>query len=96
MQKTCTIDEVGCDKIEQYRQNMMTKAALKQPKTLESEVTDYQHEDELEAIILDHSIRHALPENLIDYYEKLIAGEKVPPRIKKQIREIVTGVINNA
>jgi len=96
MRKLCTIEEVGCDKIVLYRENMATKAALKQPATLEIDVMDYRHEQELEAKLLDRSIRDALPEHLIEYYDKMLLGEKVPPRYKKQVREIATGVINNA
>ncbi len=96
LRKTCTIDEVGCDKIIQYRENMATKANLKQPASLDVEVTDPIHEQELDAMVLDQSIRQALPEHLLPHYERLIAGEHVSPRIKKQVRDIVTEIINNA
>lgn len=96
VRKTCTIDEVDCDKIVQYRANMATKAALKQPNSLEFDVLDDAHESELDALVLDQSIRNALPANLVPYYDKLLLGEKIPPRAKKQIREIATGVINDA
>lgn len=96
MRKVCTIDEVDCDKIIQYRQNMATKAALRQPNSLEFDITDEHHEDELDAIVLDQSIRNALPDNLLDYYDKMLSGEKVPSRIKKQIRDIATEIINDA
>lgn len=96
IRKTCTIDEVGCDKIVQYRENMATKANLKQPTPLDDEVIDSAQEQELDAMLLDQSIRQALPEHLIPYYERLIAGERVPARLKRQVRDIVTGVINHA
>jgi len=96
IRKTCTIDEVGCDKIIQYRESMATKANLKQPALLEGEVLDLEQENEMDVIILDQSIRQALPPNLIPYYERMIAGENIPARAKKQIRDIVTGIINNA
>ncbi len=96
MRKICTIDEVGCDKIVHYRENMATKAALRSPSSLEIDVSDNLHEQELDSMILDQSIRDALPPNLIPHYKKLLAGEKVSPRIKRQIREIATGVINDA
>lgn len=96
MRKTCTIDEVDCDKIVQYRQNMATKAALRQPNSLEFDVSDDLHEQEMDAIVLDQSIRNALPENLIVYYDRMLLGETVPARAKKQIRDIATGVINDA
>jgi hypothetical protein len=94
--KTCTIDEVGCDKIVQYRENMATKANLKQPASLEVDITDCDHEQQIDAVLLDESIREALPDDLVQYYERLVRGESVSSRIKKQIREIALGVINNA
>jgi replication-associated recombination protein RarA len=75
---------------------MATKAALRQPNSLEFDITDEHHEDELDAIVLDQSIRNALPDNLLDYYDKMLSGEKVPSRIKKQIRDIATEIINDA
>lgn len=96
LNKTCTVDEVGCEKIVQYRQNMATKAALKQPNSLEFDLMDDQYEQEVDAMVLDQSIRNALPDTLIGYYEKMLVGEKIPPRAKRQIREIAMGVINNA
>ena len=94
--KLCTIEEVDCDKIVQYRNNMKTKASLRQPAVLEIDVTDVQHEAEHEAMLLDQSIRNALPENLVQCYEKMKLGEKISSRIKRQIREIANEVINNA
>lgn len=94
--KTCTIEEIGCEKIVQYRESMATKADLKQPTSLDVEVLDDRAEQEIDATMLDQSIRSALPKNLITHYERLIAGQAVPARIKKQIREIVTAVINDA
>jgi hypothetical protein len=75
---------------------MATKANIKQPSSLDDEVIDSVQEQELDAMFLDQSIRQALPEHLIPYYERLVAGERVPARIKKQVRDIVTAVINNA
>jgi hypothetical protein len=75
---------------------MAIKANLKTPAPLEVEIMDSAQEQELDAMMLDHSIRQALPPHLIPYYERLIAGDRVPARIKKQVRDIVTSVINNA
>jgi len=94
--KTCTIDEVDCDKIVSYRSNMATKADLRSPASLVMDITDDVHEQELDAIVLDQSIRQALPKVVVPYYNKMLVGEKIPPRIKRQIRDIATGVINNA
>jgi len=37
-----------------------------------------------------------LTPNLLPYYEKLKQGDAIPARLKKQIRMIALGVINNA
>jgi hypothetical protein len=47
-------------------------------------------------MLLDQSIRTALSQNLIPFYEKMLNGDKIPARIKRQIRLIVTEIINNA
>lgn len=96
MRRTCTINEVGCDKIVLYRENMAIKADLKQPSSLEVDITDHGQENDLEADSLDQSIRSVLPSNLIRYYDKMLLGDKIPSRIKRQIREIATDIINNA
>lgn len=96
LNKTCTIDEVDCDKIVQYREHMATKATLKRPPTLESDVCDYNLESSFDAVLLDNSIIDSLSPNLICFYKKLKLGEPVPSRIKKQIRVIVVDIINNA
>ena len=96
VRRICTIDEVGCDKIVQYRESMATKAALKRPATLEVDIMDSNHEQETDATFLDDSIRQALPKHLHSYYDQLIIGNAIPPRIKRQIREIAMQVINNA
>lgn len=94
--RLCTIDEVGCDKIVEYRANMAKKADLKRPASLEVDVNDDTQESAMDAILLDNSIRDALPTHLLAPYEDLINGKPIPSRQKKQIREIVTGIINNA
>lgn len=88
--KTCMVNEVDCDKIVQYRKNMSTKASLRQPNSLEFEILD---EDYTEVTLLDQSIRNVLPEHLVEYYVKMISGDKIPARIKKQIRDIVSEII---
>jgi len=94
--KTCTIEEVGCEPIAKYRENMARKAEIRQPASLEVDVAHEQQEQELDAIMLDQSIRSTLPDHLLEHYEQMLKGEKVAPRIKKQIREFVLVVINNA
>ena len=42
------------------------------------------------------SIKEALPERLHEYFHKLTIGVNIPPRIKREIREIATEDINHA
>jgi hypothetical protein len=96
VRRTCVIDEIGCEKIVQYRKNMATKAALKAPASLESDIIDNNLAVDIEVLLLDESILSSLPPNLIPYYEKMKAGHgsKVPSRIKRQIRLIVRGILD--
>lgn len=94
--KTCKVDEIDCDKIVKYRADMSRKADLKRPSSLEIDITDIGKEEEIEVLILDQSIRSALGDKLLPYYDKMLNGEKISPKIKKQIREIATNIINNA
>jgi hypothetical protein len=92
--RRCTIDEVDCDKIIEYRASMARKADLKRPASLEIDICE---ESDANSIVdLDLSIRNSLPENLILHYNRLIKGEKVPARAKRNIRLIVTQIINDA
>lgn len=93
--KLCLVDEVGCDKIVQYRESMRTKAAIRRPNTLEVEVLDGGAEMDINAWILDESIRTVLPEHLISCYEKMISGRggDVSPRHKKQVRDFVSQIV---
>lgn len=96
LRRTCTIDEIGCDKIVQYRENMAAKADLRKPTSLEDDVLDNSQDQETDAMLLDQSIRDTLPHNLLPFYAKMLVGEKIPARIKRQIRLIVVEIINNA
>ena len=93
--KLCTIDEVGCEKIVKFRDNMTTKANLKTPSSLEIDIEDNSCEEEIDTITLDNSIKQSLPKHLLEYYEKLKIGKVIPPNIKKQIQEIATQIINH-
>jgi hypothetical protein len=94
--KFCTAEEVDCRKIVQHRKNMNTKAALKQPASLEVDVSDPEHELAIDAMLLDESIREAMPPHLVSQYEKMLAGEHVTARIKRQVRDIVSTIIHHA
>jgi len=94
--RCCSIEEIGCEKIVQYRTNMAKKADLKRPTSLEVDINDHTQESQMDAIILHNSIKDTLPEHLLQPYEALIQGKKITSRHKKQIREIVSSIINNA
>jgi|SRR6185436_1416775 len=96
IRRTCTIDEIGCEKIVQYRENMAAKADLRKPISLEDEVLDNGQDEQTEVMLLDQSIRATLPARLLPYYEKMIIGDKIPARTKREIRLIVLEIINNA
>lgn len=96
VKRTCIIDEVGCEKIVQYRENMAAKADLRRPSSLEDDVLDNYQDEHTEAMLLDQSIRGALPPRLLPFYEKMLVGDKIPARVKREIRLLVTDIINNA
>lgn len=96
LRRTCTIDEIGCEKIVQYRDNMAAKADLRKPLSLEDDVLDHGQDEQIEAMLLDQSIRNVLAPRLIPFYDKMLLGDKIPARIKREIRLVVTEIINNA
>ena len=96
VRRTCTIDEIGCEKIMHYRENMAAKANLRKPSTLEDAVLDHRQHEQIDAIVLDRSIREALPDRLLPFYDKMLVGQKIPARNKREIRLIVTEIINDA
>ena len=94
--KTCLIKEEGCEKIVNYRHNLSIKAQLRNPSTLEIDITKHDSDAESDVIILDFSIRDALGPKLLAQYEDLILGKEIPYSAKKKIRKIVLDIINNA
>lgn len=96
VRRTCTIEEIGCEKIVQYRENMAAKADLRRPHSLEDDVLDNYQDEHTDAMLLDQSIRGALPARLLPFYDKMLVGAKIPARTKREIRLIVTEIINNA
>lgn len=96
IRRTCTIDEIGCEKIVHYRENMASKADLRRPATLEHEILDNYQDDVIDAKILDQSIRDSLPHTFLPFYDKMLVGEKIPAKMKREIRAIVLSIINNA
>ena len=97
VRRTCIIDEIGCEKIVQYRNSMATKAALRAPSTLEVDITESEGLD-IDAWTLDDSIHSKLPPAYIKHYHAMKEGrgDEVPARIKRQIRNIVKEVLGDA
>lgn len=88
--KTCKIDEVGCDAIVRYRNNMELKKRIRNPGQLpEFDLTTPSGDEQIAAFLLDDSIRSILPPELIEDYDRLISGKPVESRKKTKIRKIV-------
>ena len=95
-EKTCIINEEGCEKIVVYREHMATKAALHKPDNVGYELLDSrQGTVPDDSFMLDASIREILPENLLASYQKMIDGysSDVPPKVKAQIRKIIRNLL---
>jgi hypothetical protein len=94
--KTCLIDEAGCQKIVDYRQNMARRAAIHNPGTLDSEVLDYSVGASVDAIVLDESIRDILPESLLIDYNLMKNGRssEVSLKNKRAIRQLVQELLD--
>lgn len=95
--KTCTIDELGCDKIVDYRKNMRAKAAIKYPDHLGHYDTVDKNNSDIDAFILDSSIRDILPSNLVPDYNLMTSGrsQDVSSRNKVKIRKIIKDLIQD-
>lgn len=95
--KLCTINEEGCDKILEYRKNMEAKAAIKYPDQLGSYDTIDRTNGNIEAFLLDHSIRETLPPNLIKDYNLMLQGRtsEISSRNRSRIRKLVKTLIED-
>jgi len=88
--KTCRINEEGCEAIVRYRQNMETKKSLRSPDRLpDFDLSTPRGAEDIDAFVLDESIKSRLPADLLEDYVKLTSGQKVDPRRKTKIRRIV-------
>jgi hypothetical protein len=91
--KTCSINEEGCDKIVKYRQSMDAKATIKHPDNL----GDYDKSvfSQNEAFVLDSSIRDMLPSGLINDYNLMVAGVSINSKNRSRIRKLVKDMLND-
>ena len=102
--KECRIDEVGCDRIIQYRDRMSRRRAIAAPTSYS--VMDQDSESVAEDMVvpkaltigsatgvsdLSDQLRAALPEHLKSFYDLVVAGhsDRVPPGTLKTIQQIV-------
>jgi hypothetical protein len=101
--KECRIDEVGCDRIVQYRERMSRRRAIAAP-TSYSILDDSEDSSEPDALTvgsttgvsdLSDTLRAALTEDLKSYYDLIVAGhsDKVPPSAVKAIQQIVRATL---
>jgi len=98
LNKTCTINEEGCDKIVEYRKNMEAKAAIKHPDHLGDHDTIDGTNGAIDAFILDSSIRDVLPSNLIPDYNLMVSGraDEISARNRTRIRKLVRAMLEDA
>lgn len=107
--KECRIDEVGCDRIVQYRNRMARRRAIAAP-TSYSVLDDGESEGLTEDVVIPNALttgsttgvsdlsdqlRAALPEDLKSYYDLVVAGhsDRVPTSALKNIQQIVKATL---
>lgn len=99
--KSCMIDEIGCDRILQYRERMARRRAIASPtsySTLEGESEGFTEDSRLPHSLttgsltgvsdLSDQFRMSLDEDLRPFYDKIVSGhaEQVPASIVKTIQ----------
>jgi len=96
--RTCMVEEVGCQKIVDYRKGMERRQAIQRPASMENDnAVHSQAGSDIDALVLDESIRATLPPELIPSYEKMLDGksDEVPSRIKSSIRKHVKRMLDD-
>lgn len=104
--KSCAIEEIGCDRIVQYRERMARKRAIAAPLSynahLDSEEgADFSAHASLSvgsatgAHDLDDTLRTSLDANLVPYYDMMINGEmdSVPAHYRRLVQRQVRLII---
>jgi hypothetical protein len=107
--KQCRIEEVGCDRIVQYRDRMARKRAIAAPLSYNANLdsdgeNDFSHHESLSVGSatgvhdLDDSLRTALDPNLVMYYDLMVKGlsEQVPLHIRRLIQQQVRLILDEA
>ena len=96
--KLCTLDDTLCNKYKQYKKNMQTKLALKNPigfdkQYVENTVTYADVYDNHNIYELDEYVLHSLPSHLKNYYKLLRSGIEIDQTIKDEIEAIVKDIL---
>ena len=104
--KSCMIDEVGCERIVNYRDRMARKRAIAAPLSYNAHLDsdseqDFSHHASLSVgsttgvCDLDDTLRASLDENLVPYYDRMVSGEgdEVPPHFRRIIQRQVRLII---
>ncbi len=101
--KTCMIDEIGCDRIVQYRDRMSRRRAIAAPSSYSLDAEDSEaipHSVVTGSLTgvsdLSDELRSNLSPELRTYYDKIIngGGNEVPPSILKTIQAQVKAIIS--
>lgn len=98
VKKICTVDEVGCTKIVDYRKNMEAKSSIKHADNLgDYESVDNATASTSEVFDLYDTLKSSIPEEMIKDFEKMARGasHEVSAKRRSQIRKIVRGVISD-
>ena len=104
--KSCRINEVGCDRIKQYRAKMARKRNIAQPFSYhqpldEDNGVDFTShctmsvESSTGVCDLDDSFRSVLEPELIPYYENLVSGRPIPDKFRLQIQRRIKVVLDD-
>jgi len=97
IQKSCKINEDGCDAILKYRKNMATKAAIKHPSFIETDMVDCEGDANVDYILLNESIKQKLSGDLLSDYQLMISGfaNEVSDKNKRLIRSVVKRIMED-
>lgn len=100
--KGCRIEEIGCDRIVSYRDRMARKRAIASPLSynahLDSDAeTDFTYHESMSVgsltgvCDLDDSLRNALDEVLVPFYDKMVKGDAdtVPMHYRRMVQRQV-------
>ena len=107
--KSCAIDEVGCDRIVSYRERMARKRAIAAPLSYNAQLdadegSDFTSHSSLSVgsntgvCDLDDTLRSNLDEGLVSYYDLMINGqmEKVPAHYRRLVQRQVRQIIEES